>query len=577
MRSTRFPLALLTWGLVCAAAYAALTWQCRWFADDSDPLRRPIPLVLAILAMAFVGYIGAQCSAIRRPADPGAMLIIIGGALLFRAIVLPSTPILEIDYYRYLWDGAVTTQGISPFRYSPEAVLSTSKPGDDADLRALRRLADSSPALRTVLEHIHYADLTTVYPPVSQAVFAAAHRLTPPTASVEQRIGVLKIVLAAFDVATILLVLGLLRAAGRHPAWVIAYAWCPLVLKEFTNTAHLDTIAVCLTTAAVLLFVRATAARRAGASRMAGWWMTSSAIALALAVGAKLYPIILLPLLGVACARGFGWRHGLAWSAMVLVTCGLVLAPMFWPVLKAGTGDSSDAAASAEPAGRAGGDGLQAFLSRWEMNDFLFMLTVENLRPSAHLDPRDAAWFAFVPEAWRLSLTRHVGTVLGVEEMQAGFLLARGATLLVFAAIVLGLCWRTWRRPDNERLLEAVFLMVAWFWLLAPTQNPWYWAWALPFLPYARGRAWWAVSGLVMLYYLRFWLGYNFPDAELLGTRYPGKPFFDFVVTWIEFGPWFAWLFIAWLIRRDGNRRSRRRDLLLCPSSQTFSRPGRIL
>ena len=85
-------------------------------------------------------------------------------------------------------------------------------------------------------------------------------------------------------------------------------------------------------------------------------------------------------------------------------------------------------------------------------------------------------------------------------------------------------------------------LTVAWFWLLQPTANPWYWTWALPLLPFARNRAWFALSGLAFLYYLRFWLTYHFPDTPVLGTRYTGPTFFDYVVTWLEFAPWFAWL-----------------------------------
>jgi hypothetical protein len=67
----------------------------------------------------------------------------------------------------------------------------------------------------------------------------------------------------------------------------------------------------------------------------------------------------------------------------------------------------------------------------------------------------------------------------------------------------------------------------------------------LPLLPFARGRAWMALSGLVFLYYLRFWLTRHFAEAPVLGTRYPGPWFFDYVVTWLEFGPWFAWLAVA--------------------------------
>ena len=69
----------------------------------------------------------------------------------------------------------------------------------------------------------------------------------------------------------------------------------------------------------------------------------------------------------------------------------------------------------------------------------------------------------------------------------------------------------------------------------------------MPLLPFARGRAWMALSGLVFLYYLRFWLTRHFAEAPVLGTRYPGPWFFDYVVTWLEFGPWFLWLGRDWL------------------------------
>ncbi|MFM9961618.1 MAG: hypothetical protein ACKV2Q_10370 [Planctomycetaceae bacterium] len=52
--------------------------------------------------------------------------------------------------------------------------------------------------------------------------------------------------------------------------------------------------------------------------------------------------------------------------------------------------------------------------------------------------------------------------------------------------------------------MEATFLIIAWYWLLLPTQNPWYLTWCLPFLPFARGRAWFALSVLAFVYYLRF-------------------------------------------------------------------------
>ncbi len=102
---------------------------------------------------------------------------------------------------------------------------------------------------------------------------------------------------------------------------------------------------------------------------------------------------------------------------------------------------------------------------------------------------------------------------------------------------------RTLQNPDVAVWLESAFLTLAWFWFLSPTLNPWYWTWVMPLLVFARSRVWQWMSGVVMLYYLRFWFIYQFPDTPLAGTPYAGAAFFDFVVTWLEFGPWLACLF----------------------------------
>lgn len=102
---------------------------------------------------------------------------------------------------------------------------------------------------------------------------------------------------------------------------------------------------------------------------------------------------------------------------------------------------------------------------------------------------------------------------------------------------------------SSQRLLEAAFLTLAWFWLLLPTQNPWYLVWCLPFLPFARSRAWLLLSGLAFTYYLRFWLTAQFPNP-LGGLPYPGPQFFDFVVTWLEYFPWFIGLLLEFILRK---------------------------
>ena len=97
-------------------------------------------------------------------------------------------------------------------------------------------------------------------------------------------------------------------------------------------------------------------------------------------------------------------------------------------------------------------------------------------------------------------------------------------------------------------------LSLARFWLTCPTQNPWYWCWVLPFLPFARYRTWYVVAAMTMLYYLRFWLTAHYPDPPVLGTPYGGAYFFYFVIAWVEFAPVLCVLLLEWLLAKKNKQ-----------------------
>lgn len=538
------------------AALAALSFQ---FGPDSQPVERPVLFAVGLLGIAFVGYILSIRIAVRSRPGKRFLATVFAASLLMRVVSLFSWPILEIDIYRYIWDGATALQQVSPYWYSPEQVLeSRADPSMPEDMRRLVALRDGNPALGTILSRVHYGELPTIYPPVSQAVFAVAVALTPSGADVFTYLTVMKLVLVLFDMATLILVVGLLKISERHMGWAVAYGWCPLVIKEVANTGHLDSIAVFLTTLA--LYLAACSLKVGLRSRRGRLQAILSAAVLALAVGAKLYPIVLAPMMAWLWCRGQGWR----WTAVCALTCtvlsGAIISPMIPPRDREDASYMADMPANDMPpplpaetdslTPQDPSSGLKAFLQRWEMNDFLFLLVVENLRPMAHLERAERPWFSVVPERWRELLLSSLSEWAAIERGQAAFLLARFLTVAVFVVIALLLIWRLRHSNEPADWFRVAFLTLAWFWLLSPTQNPWYWLWALPLVPFARSRAWLAVSGLALIYYLRFWLIYHWPEQPLLGTAYSGAAFFDFVVTWIEFGPWFLWLAIESLGRR---------------------------
>lgn len=518
--------------------------------------------LLALFAGTFGIYLFAIRIAGRAPQDGRLFWTIVASGLIFRLTLLLSDPIEEIDLYRYLWDGSVVTQGVSPFRYSPHQVLAASADADlPDDLARLVKLRDSAPEMATILKKIHFGELPTIYPPVSQAVFGLCAWLTPTTASLFVRLTLMRAWFDVFDLGTLFLVIRLLRFTGRPIGLSLVYAWCPLVIKEIGNSGHLDSLAFFLATLAIYLAI--SALFRPAGSRPRITTAAVASIILALACGAKLYPIIFLPLFVFSFQKRLGWKCTIASAvafAAVLVSVAWPMLPRQSPIIQTTEFDpaqvipQSDDAPPVPPqevstVPRDPSESLQAFLGEWEMNDFLFLIVIENLRPTADLPPQEAAWFSIVPEQWRLNVIQKTRSWSGIDSGRVPFFMTRAITSAVFITLACWLAWRARAIEEPTRWLSAAFLTVAWFWLLLPTQNPWYWTWSLPLLPFARNRTWLLMSGLAFVYYFRFWLMHHFPGTSVLGTNYAGPIFFDYIVTWLEFGPWYVLLIAGSLWR----------------------------
>lgn len=186
-----------------------------------------------------------------------AAWVVVAGAIAMRAVLVPLAPATSTDAYRYLWDGRVQSAGISPYAYAPDA----------PELQGLRDTA--------VFPLINRPHVPTIYPPVAQAVFAGAH-----TAGLRTPTG-WKALIAVADLAAVLLLMGLLRRSGRAPAQAVAYAWNPVPIIAFALAGHLDALVVVALLAAVVAWRRHRAAL--------------TGLALGLAGGLKLFPLLLLP------------------------------------------------------------------------------------------------------------------------------------------------------------------------------------------------------------------------------------------------------------------------------------------
>ena len=527
--------------------YAWITLLSFQFSSDSDGQSRPILMVIGLLAVAFMASLCSVALAIRLSHCRTWVTLFFLVAILARGIVLFSEPIQEVDLYRYIWDGAVSGEGFSPYEMRPSdvtRVLDAMHSLDEVDeqkpfgtllerkhstaVSKMGSLAAEQPGLAEVLRRVHYAELPTVYPPVSQAVFRMSNGITPNQASLKTRVRIIKAVILLFDIGVMVLLYKLLSITGINTGWCTAYGWSPLVIKEFANSGHLDSIAVFFVMASIVCMVLAcrtlTHEPPRFSIRMAG--LFTSASCLGLGVGAKLFPVVFFPVMAVYLAKRLGIRFSVIWLITACMVSGAVTAPM---LIGNGESLSSDRL-----------QGLSAFLRYWEINDFVFMVVEENIRPENSVPNQPRLWFTFIPASWRNAITVTTSQWLGLSHEGTPFLLTRMITSLVYLAIVATLCVKTWRQSDQ--VAQWLFLSVAWFWMLSPTQNPWYWTWALPMVPFALNRGWLVVSGVVLTYYLRFWFQYHNP----MWGAYQGTQVFDFIIVWLEFIPlliallWFA-------------------------------------
>ena len=617
-------------GLALSAIFFSVSSQSKSFDQSIPGADRPLLQVLQAFVLAFLIYLVGWAtvggllskSSSRRKSHWWDVLIIVAFGILFRVSMVGSIPIQEIDLYRYIWDGAVVSAGHDPFRYSPKTVLEAyntrEKIGDRQVLKDFCELIDRRPGLKGVLEIIHFGQFTSPYPPVSQYCFAGAVLICDSQSTPLQYVFGMKSMLILFDIATGGLLLWLLRNLQMPMTWSLAYWWCPLAIKEIANSGHLDSIVTFFMLLAVTLSVMATSRfgifdlRERGGVKTPGAhaglrWVPAvgSAIAMALAVGAKLVPVIIVPLW-----IAFFLRRSVVGTIFIALIFVIATTLIVWPMAKHLTVVKKYAPELAVKHQDPDMSGIEAFSKFWEMNDLLFMATVENLKPARSTydpkfrpdQPNDAnekstePWFRVTGESFRWKFSTGFATVLHLlkalpetlgfvdkpleEEderfspQQYAFFATRLLTGVCFIFLALWCCWQLLFDSEPYRYLELTFLTIAWFWLLAPTQNPWYWIWAMPFVIFAKGRSWILMSGILFIYYLRFWFDYHYGSkmvGEALGEHYPsgifnwifphsqtsafvGKSFYDFYLPWYEFGPLLVVLAAGWLLRTIANR-----------------------
>ena len=179
--------------------------------------------------------------------------IILVFSMIFRLTLLPITP--SDDVYRYLWEGKLQLNGINPYSYAPGS-------------SNLEHLRDN------FFSGINHKNLTTIYPPLTLIIFAIADFVSHSLISI-------KSFFLLFDVFSIFILTGLLKAIGREPVNVLIYAWNPLVLISFAGEGHCDSLQIFFVILALYLYLTGNSVK--------------SVISIGLAVMSKFVSIFIVP------------------------------------------------------------------------------------------------------------------------------------------------------------------------------------------------------------------------------------------------------------------------------------------
>ncbi|MEM7396440.1 MAG: glycosyltransferase 87 family protein, partial [Verrucomicrobiota bacterium] len=208
-----------------------------------------------------------------------------------------------------------------------------------------------------------------------------------------------------------------------------------------------------------------------------------SGLLLGIAVGTKLCPLILTPLLFRP------WLTRLKSLFPALLVFGAAIGLGMLPLYLGGLDETS---------------GFVRYGKTWEMNDGIFLLL--------------------------LGLSK---SILGIANPADESVQMLARIMVIISIWVMALACAIKKPPSAESLVARCLAIMAFAFMFSPTQFPWYFIWSLPFLTLYPNRALLLLTALLPMYYLRFY----FEDIGQVD-------FFDNRLVWAQYVPVLALL--AW-------------------------------
>lgn len=420
---------LLGVGVILYALY--ILFVSHTLTYDAQPTDKQIILFTAQRILIGILFFIAIININKLPVKETWIAWIIFTGLFARLILIPSSPILEDDFYRYLWDGAVTANEFNPYVFNPQDVI-------DKNPNVPQKILELADESGDVIEKINHPKIKTLYPTLSQIIFGLSYFLFPWSVTGW------KLIMLMGDIFLLFFLIRILRELKLPISFVAIYWLNPIVLHEFFNTGHYDLFALLFTAIAIYYYLK-------------NEFVTSS-ITLALAVGFKLWPILIFPIF----LRKLTNQKSKMLSSIFAFSLFVII--IFIPVLRAGFDQNS---------------GFTKYAANWINN---------------------AAFYTLLKDSIDLFTTTFKIYYVCAD------CVARWITIGIVSVALLLLI----KKPakDNLNLVDKILIIIAVAFLVSPTQFPWYLTWVILPLVFSPKFSLLMYAFLIPLYHLNYLSGY---------------------------------------------------------------------
>jgi hypothetical protein len=248
---------------------------------------------LAALGLWALVWAAGVAAALRLPPRV-SLVLVLGVGLAMRVAALGDAPTTSDDLYRYAWDARVQEAGVNPYLHPPASddLAGLRNPWLWPDAAGCAEL-DRPPGCT----RLNRPAVPTIYPPLAQAWFVAVDALAPDGG----RHTTWQVAGLATEVGVLALLPVALGRWGGDRRWSALYALCPAPVLEIVHNGHVDGLAIVLLVGALVALAPPLAGTADGArGERPGWRQVGAGALLGAAAMVKLYPAVLLLVMGGA-------------------------------------------------------------------------------------------------------------------------------------------------------------------------------------------------------------------------------------------------------------------------------------